>query len=96
MNIEETLKTYREKFVRDDGLIDKYYYGDGAEDDLCESSADAIEHYFAEKLQAYGEAKYREGYSKGVVEEGLDCYKHAKDAYNRGKKGLPFADPYTE
>lgn len=53
--IDETLDLFREKFVRDDGLMDKYYtYG---MDIGCHQAfmADAIEEFFEDKLEESAE-----------------------------------------
>lgn len=53
---EKTLDLFREKFVRDDGLMDKYYeYGGGEPGDHTAFMADAIEKFFEDKLEESAE-----------------------------------------
>lgn len=47
------------------------------------------------KAEDERELAYEEGRASGIEEEGIGCYEHSKEAYERGKKGLPFADEVT-
>lgn len=83
--IEEALNLFKEKFVRDDGLMDKYYtYGDAGMNSYEATMAEAIEDFLKEKLtEAMKEQKFEDNYENSKLSK-----KFTEMAYNNGRLSM--------
>lgn len=83
--IEEALNLFKEKFVRDDGLMDKYYtYGDAGMNNYEATMAEAIEDFLKEKLtEAMKEQKFEDNYENSKLSK-----KFTEMAYNNGRLSM--------